>query len=603
MAASNFEFFSKGLSYLLADLQHTVSSFRFDTSGFDNAMHLLGEQTLDMSIAFESATKAIDKFTDTLKNAKIPSGGGGGGGGSRSRLTDEEKAAKEAEKDQKNADKQAEKTRKKAEKDAEKTRRDNAKAQRQADKNNIKAEKEAQREQENNAKQQVQTARDVLFQYQGILKNVSQFYAGLGGAGAGGALGGLFGGAKSSMLGGIEGFMKGGVKGGLAGAAVGFGNGAKEGGAKGAEAGPEIMQGVMGAIQFFSKSLSMLTTPITALIGGFSKLTATVVTLVQAFNPALVQQFNATIKDLMAIFGAALTPMLVGITALFRTLADSIMPIIIGLGPAFQNLGKLILQFLVPIFQGIINTLAAVTPTLNQFTGELQSIFNNIGNVFKGLIEGMVPLFLGLMQVIRILLPAFNLLALAISKVAYYITGGLIGAIIGLSVMIGIRLRNAMLNFKNAVVAATNALNKMAAEQSPAKKAAKTAVSGGTTAAGGAIGTVMGGPLGTVAGTIIGFVIGEAITAIGSAFTGGIEEQKFENDNSSYGAAARSAEYTTVEQLSANLIKSAFSGSTNDKLGQLVGKANEQVELLQVIANKPAVAPAAGAGARFGVLP
>lgn len=598
MAASNFEFFTKGLSYLLADLQHAFSSIKFDTSGFDNAMHLLSEQTVDMGIAIESATKAINKFTDTLKNAKIPSGGGGGGG--TSRLTDEEKAARQAAKEQKAADRQVERARAKADRDAAKAQRDNARAQRQADRDALRSEQETRRQQEEANKQQVQTARDVLFQHQGILKNVSQFYSNLAGAGAGGGLGAILGGAKSGILGGIQGLMTGGARGGLRGAAVGFGNGAKEGGAKGMEAGPAIMQGVLGAMDFFSKSLSLLTAPIHSLIGGFSALIGTVVTLVQAFNPALVQQFNATIKDLMAIFGAAFTPLLVGLTALFRALADSLIPIITGLRPAFENLGKIILQFLVPVFQGLLNTVAAITPVFNQITSEFQDLASNVGNIFKGLIEGLVPFIVGFTQTIRILLPVFNFLAWAVEKVAYFIAGPLFGALTGLSLWFGVYLVKSIFAFNNAVVVATASLKAMAASSGASAGATAGGAAGGALA-GGRLG-MLAGPWGALIGTAIGAAVGGLASIIGSFFTD-VKEQKFGLDNSSYGAAARSAEYTTVEQLSANLIKSAFSGSMNDKLGQLVGKANEQVELLQVIANKPVAAGGAARGAALGALP
>jgi hypothetical protein len=111
---------------------------------------------------------------------------------------------------------------------------------------------------------------------------------------------------------------------------------------------------------------------------------------------------------------------------------------------------------------------------------------------------------------------------------------------------------------------------------------------------------MLGGPWGALIGVAIGAIAGGLTSVLGSFFTK--QEAKFDLTGDSYGAAARSAQYSSVEELSRNLIKAAFSGSANDKLGTLVNQGKQQVELLQQIAGRRAPAPA-GAPAAIGVLP
>jgi hypothetical protein len=270
---------------------------------------------------------------------------------------------------------------------------------------------------------------------------------------------------------------------------------------------------------------------------------------VNAFNPALVQQFTYNLRDLQAVIGTALVPVLNAFALEIRFLADTLLPVFQSLQPAFQELGNAIIGFLTPIIKQIGSSLLTLANTINNLLGPAITKFvSSFGELFAELMRQLTP-------VINTLVKFFSTLLIAVSYVANILKAFaplLVAAFTGLIVMISVNAITALGVFIASVWAASNTLT-------------------------------LG--LATLIGGIVSFI---------SWLTTKEEEASSGLTGISEGLAARRAEYSTPEELSRNLIKAAFGGANTDRLKNIDANGKRQVELLEIIANKKN--PAGGIG-------
>ena len=118
----------------------------------------------------------------------------------------------------------------------------------------------------------------------------------------------------------------------------------------------EAVNGVVGAFKSFTGLLSTAT--------GF----------VAALNPGLVLQLGFAFKDLYATIGLALQPVVEGMIAGIRTLADFLVPISKELAPLFANLTTAFLDLFVSLFPFFRDLLSVVGLLIQWFTLFIKAI-------------------------------------------------------------------------------------------------------------------------------------------------------------------------------------------------------------------------------------
>jgi hypothetical protein len=142
------------------------------------------------------------------------------------------------------------------------------------------------------------------------------------------------------------------------------------GGGGGGSVSPQ-MSAFMTGITFAGKSLGVLgsvTTmavgSITGTIGLFSQLIGFAGPFVQAFNPALVEQMNLAFKDLTAIIGMALEPVIGATVTIIRAFADKLVPVVQALIPTVQLFADSMIELAGPIITILIEAFAALEPII-----------------------------------------------------------------------------------------------------------------------------------------------------------------------------------------------------------------------------------------------
>ena len=262
---------------------------------------------------------------------------------------------------------------------------------------------------------------------------------------------------------------------------------------------------------------------------------------VNAFNPALVQQFTYNLKDLQAVIGTALVPVLNAFALETRLLADTLLPVLQALQPAFQQLGNALIGFLTPIILQIGNSLSTLAGTLNNLVGPaVRNFASNLGSFLAEMIRSLTPFINTLAKVFSAFLTVLSAALTVLKEFAPVIASVMTGFI----TLIGVNAVFALSTFIASVWAASNMLT-----------------------------LGLAGLVGAIVGFISWLTTKESEAAQGLT---GVSE----------GLQARRAEYSTPEELSRNLIKAAFAGPNTDRLKNIDANGKRQVELLEIIANK-----------------
>lgn len=336
--------------------------------------------------------------------------------------------------------------------------------------------------------------------------------------------------------------------------------------------------GVAVAFTSQMKALSSITSFAVSAIKGFAiglgALGALTAAFVKAFNPALVEQFTTTLKDLSAIIGMGLTPILMALNTVFRALADSLVPIFQYLAPAFQALGDAVVMFLTPIFMALTDVLKEIAPELNSLFEAFAPLLGAIGSLVGAIIRGLAPVLDVAITFITILANTLTPVINAFAYLADYVMPLVASYLVGFATLMVVDGVAALVAFITSLFTATAALN-IATAGIPIL-----------------IATLVGGLL-----LVVNFFKRLFETEDQRKKREALEAQKFGMSGASQGFAARQAQYTSTADLSANLIKAAFGGTT-DRLKNIDQNGKRQVELLEKIAGEknqkplPAVAVA-----------
>lgn len=141
------------------------------------------------------------------------------------------------------------------------------------------------------------------------------------------------------------------------------------------------------------KSIALFNAGLLASVVAFQMFTNRVKAYVQAYNPNLVKQFDYVLKDVTAVIGKALQPVLVALGVAFRTLGDILIPVMDALAPAFQSLADAVKGFLLPIFNALGNALINAAPLINQLANEFAKVAEELGNSLGELMPELIRYF------------------------------------------------------------------------------------------------------------------------------------------------------------------------------------------------------------------
>lgn len=133
-----------------------------------------------------------------------------------------------------------------------------------------------------------------------------------------------------------------------------------------------------------------------AVLGGvdaFSKLTSFAGSFVSAVNPALMQQLGLAFKDLQAVIGVGLQPIIAAAIPIVRAFADSLQPVMQALLPTFDQFAQSMISLSGPIISLVIEAFAALEPVMATVTAAVEawaailtSLAPVISTVFKEVI-------------------------------------------------------------------------------------------------------------------------------------------------------------------------------------------------------------------------
>lgn len=325
-----------------------------------------------------------------------------------------------------------------------------------------------------------------------------------GGRLAGAGVGAVAGAAENAALGG------------------GVARGAMGGAGAGAAAGGAVAAGVL-------LSLEALSTAITGSIQAFTGLSKAVMGMVGAYNPAMLELFNMAMKDLMAVFGSGLQPILQAFTNVVRYAADALLPIIQKLAPVFEQLSVAVVSFFGPIVDAIAQVMNEAMPSFMELANIVSELATILGESFAEIIAEMYPVVIEFVTAIAALVKELMPPILSMVKLFYALEKPILML---------------LTLFVNLVTLITTLLRPITA--------------------------------------LVDFLS----RGLFGLFGGGRQIQKPEKAQST-GMAARQAEYMDVEELSRNLIKAAF-GSGSSVPQQQLNVQKRQLQVLERIAAKPA---------------
>ena len=142
-------------------------------------------------------------------------------------------------------------------------------------------------------------------------------------------------------------------------------------GGGGGGGGTAQMSGFMQALSGAGKGLGMLGAAgqmavgaITGTVGAFSQITAFAGSFVQAFNPALMEQMNLVFKDLTAVIGMGLEPVIGAVIPIVRAFADKLVPVMQAMIPTVQLFADSMIELSGPIIEILIQAFAALEPII-----------------------------------------------------------------------------------------------------------------------------------------------------------------------------------------------------------------------------------------------
>lgn len=192
---------------------------------------------------------------------------------------------------------------------------------------------------------------------------------------------------------------------------AGFGHLGKMGGAAGqalsgvgkaaAGAGRAATKVVAGTAKAGIAAASGIASVIDGTIGAFNQLTGTVTGFVAAFAPATIEAFSYALRDVTAVIGMALEPILIAATAVVKDFSATLLPLMRDLRPIIMQLSAtmmelskvfinnfaVVLKAVLPIVQMLADLLSALSPMIAAATAIISGLVQVVSYLAKSFLE------------------------------------------------------------------------------------------------------------------------------------------------------------------------------------------------------------------------
>jgi predicted PurR-regulated permease PerM len=170
-----------------------------------------------------------------------------------------------------------------------------------------------------------------------------------------------------------------------------------------------------------------------SVVESFNNLVSVSRQYVQAINPALMEQLNYVNRDLTAVIGTALIPIVKEATQVYRTAADSLLEPMQKLRPIIADFSSAIGNMIDSLSSSSAYILSGLMPTLQMFAdvgklvgvtlevvirafGGLMAILNPFINVLSSVVSTLLKPFQFLADVINDVVKAFEVIAVGIGQ-------------------------------------------------------------------------------------------------------------------------------------------------------------------------------------------
>lgn len=106
-------------------------------------------------------------------------------------------------------------------------------------------------------------------------------------------------------------------------------------------------------------------------IGGFNALVTAISGFVAAIDPTVMEMFEAAMRDLFAVIGEALRPVMYAAVDIVRKFSDALRPVLQQLAPALRELTQQIAGYLIQLIPVFIDYLQQLMPVLKEYVEQM----------------------------------------------------------------------------------------------------------------------------------------------------------------------------------------------------------------------------------------
>lgn len=159
------------------------------------------------------------------------------------------------------------------------------------------------------------------------------------------------------------------------------------------------MQSVMEPFEAFFKKF---TQSVTGILEPFAKLNDFATHFVNEFDPSLVKDLSSKFRDLNAVIGVALRPIVDVARDVVKSLSDHLLPVMRQLEPIVQDLANNVAGYLIGSFDDLGNLLSDMMPIFRSAAEILKSLLGTLSDVgvlfrvFRMAIQDVLANLLGL---------------------------------------------------------------------------------------------------------------------------------------------------------------------------------------------------------------
>ncbi len=148
-----------------------------------------------------------------------------------------------------------------------------------------------------------------------------------------------------------------------------------------------------------------------AVAESFNGLVSAAKSLVEAYAPSSVLLMNLALRDLSAVIGSGLLPVVQTATGVFKDLGALLLPVMAQLNAAIGDAAKIFTSELTPVIEGLVQVFAALLPIVES----ANALAKDLAPTFISLTRTLTAV---LMPIVAALGVAFELLALPLKLLA-----------------------------------------------------------------------------------------------------------------------------------------------------------------------------------------